>query len=549
MTANSPGDPNSWRGRAFYLSIAAIGGAQAVVSLDNVGVTILVRTIESDLHTTLTAVQYGVAGQLLVGAAFMMVAARLGDLLGRTRMFRLGLAVRLVGMVITVIAPNVFVFFLGRAVISGIGTALALVNGLAILGVTFSGSNRVKASAILTAGTAVTGIIGPLLAGGFAGSIGWRWFYVICAGISAIGLVLTRSTPRAPAVTSSERVDLAGVLLAVVAFSCMLLGIQQSTPWGLFQVRDAPFTIAGASPAPFLIVLGALLVIAFGWFEHMQRVRGRAVMFDVRILGNTFVRNSNLAVMAFGGVLFGVTFLVPVYLQVIEGLTPFESSLRTVAYGIGALVLAIGVTRLTRRFELRGLFSICVGFLIVAIVILSWEISPLPWGATPLGMFILGCGLSLTKGPLNVATQAAVPSDERGRVSAMNETSWAIGGSLGVAIIGTLLLATLAAGAQNLVNTNRTASPEARAIAQGYIDRGLEFVPEKRVRELLEAQGLEQSDVDILTDSYKESANRALLYALGGAVVIAGLGLVFTRRLPRWNPIAEAIGAQGDPGP
>ncbi len=547
-TEQSPDHPNSWTGRAFYLAIAGIACAQGVVSLDNVGVTILVRTIEVDLDTTLTAVQYGVAGQLLFGAAFMMVAARLGDLLGRTRMFKVGLALRLVGMVVTVVAPNAFVFFLGRAAISGIGTALALVNGLAILGVTFSGANRVKASAALTAGTAATGIVGPLLAGAFAGSIGWRWFYVLCAVLTGTGLIVSRWTPVAPAVDRSQRIDLLGALLAIISFGCVLFGIQQSTPWGLFEVRDAPFTIAGQSPAPFLLILGALLVVGFGWFEHVRRVRGHAVLFDVRILRNHFVRNANLAVMTFGAVLFGVTFLVPVYLQVIQGLSPFESSLRTVAYGIGALVLAFGVTRLTRRFELRGLFSICIGFLALAIFVLGWEIGPLPWGATPLGMFILGCGLSLTKGPLNVATQAAVQPEGRGQVSAVNETSWAIGGSLGVAIIGTILLASLAAGAQGLVNSNTTASPQAREIAQGYIDRGLEFVPEKRVRELLDAQGLEQSDVDILTASYKRSANDALLYALGGAMAITLLGLVFTRRLPRWNPSANPVNTRGDPG-
>ena len=528
-----------WPRKRFVLAMAAITFAQGIATFDNAGIGTLARPIQFDLGTTLTAVQYGITGQLLFGAAFVLVASRFGDLFGRTRMLVIGLSLRLIGSIVTATAPNAFIFFLGRAVLGGIGTALALVSGLAIMGIVFIGATRVRASAMLVATTAAMTIAAPLLAGAFASTIGWRWFYVTCTALLAIGLAFTRLTPKVGPSAKSEKIDVIGALLAITALGCVVFGIQQTTQWGLISPRQSPFTIAGMSPVLFIIGLGLLLLVGFTWFEHTRRLAGHAVLFDIRLLRDRFVRTANLAVIGLSSLLFGVMFLVPVYLQIVEGLTPFQSGLRVIFYGLGALTMSMFTSRLSHRLPLRGIFTIAISAAIVSLFLLAWEMSPLPFGATPVGLFILGITLALSKGPLNVSTQRSVTADRRSQVGAVGESAWAMGGALGIAIIGTLLLASLSFGVQRLVVDDANVSPTARAITKSYLDSGLPFVSESRVRTVLGENGLDSQEIETLTDRYTTAADTALLLSLGGALLIALVTFGFIRRLPRKDPNAD----------
>ena len=539
-------DPSTWPRRRFLLAIAAILVAQATTSFDNAGITILVRPIQIDLGTTLTSVQYGVSGQLLFGAATVMVASRLGELFGRTRILMVGLVIRAIGAIITAAAPNALVFFIGRAACGGIGTALALVSGMAILGVRFAGPPRARASALIVGAVAVSTIAAPLLAGGFAGSIGWRWFYVICVCMWVVGIALVRYAPNIAASAASERVDLGGALLAVLAFGCLVFGIQQCTQWGLFEARNPPFTIADHSPSPFLIVIGLLLLGCFAWYEHTRRVAGRSILFDIRLLRDRYVRNAHITLSAIGAVLFGVTFLVPLYLQVVQGLSPFEASLRTVAYGVGALVMSLGVARIVATRVLRWINLTCIALLAVGLVLVAWEIGPIPWGAVPAGMFALGLGLSLSKGPMSVATQRAVPVEERGYVTAMSESAWAIGGALGVAVVGTIMLSTLTAGVLDLVRSDARLSTQAQEVVQYHADQGIPLVSISRVQTVLEDAGLPSAEVDTLVDHYASATNDALLWALAGAAIMLVIAIVSALRLPKADPYADPAQAPPD---
>ena len=528
------------RTRAFALAIATITISQSLAAFDASGVSTLARSIQLDLDTTLTNVQYGIAGQLLFAAAFMMVAARLGAIFGRTRVMVIGTAIRLVGAILVAIAPNAFVFFLGRGVFGGIGIALALLNGLAIVGMSFPADLRVKAASAAAAVTGAMLITAPLVAGTLASTIGWRWFYVICAIALTSALVLSVAMPRVAATAPSESVDLLGALLAVAAFGCVVFGIQQITPWGFWKVRIAPFTILGKSPAPFIIVLGLLLLAAFARFEHGRRHHDKPVLFDLRLLRNRFLRSGSLSMIRFGAVLFGTLFLVPIYLQVIQGLTPFQSSLRTFFYGCGAFILALLFKRLAHRYALRNIFLLTCALIAIGLFALAWEISPLPWGATPIAMFFFGLSLSLTKAPLNVATQRAFPLKEHGQLSAMNESSWSLGGALGVAIIGTILLASLAGGIDERALDDPALSAQSKAITRKYLDAGVPFIPETRVRTVLTNEGLPPDQIDRLVTHYERSANLALLLAIVGSSVITMITVGFVTRLPKKDPEYEA---------
>lgn len=520
----------------FSLAIAAIMLMQATVILDAAGAPTLARAAQIDLGTDLTGIQYGIGGQLLFAAAFTMVASRLGAIFGRTRMFIIGIGVRVIGLALVIIAQNAVMFFIGRAVVGGIGTALALVNALAILGMTFEGKPRVKAAATGASVSAISAIIAPLIAGSFASTIGWRWFYVVCLTISCVAFVFVKYTPVIAATHPSERVDLVGALLAVISFGCVIFGIQQITPWGFIDDRGAPFTIAGRSPALPIVVVGVVLVLVFLRTEQRRGRAGRPVLFTIDLLRDPFVRTGNLALVGMGAILFGITFLAPIYLQIVSGLSPFQSGLRIAFYGIGALVMAHLFPRLSKSRSVRRLYSIALALIVIGILALLWEVGPVPWGIMPLAMASFGMALSLTKPPLNVATQRAVPPDERGNTTALSESGWALGGSLGIAIVGTILLASLATGVQESILDDTALSRQAKAVTEEYLDEGISIVPDARVRTVLTEEGISPDEIDVMANHYSDAAHSALLAAIGGTSILALLTFVAVRRLPGRDP-------------
>ncbi|MFM8861870.1 MAG: MFS transporter [Acidimicrobiia bacterium] len=535
----SDGD-QQWSPRRFYLAISAIMLVQTVIVLDGAGAPTLARAAQLDLGTDLTGIQYAIGGQLLFAAAFTMVASRLGAIFGRTRIFTLGIGVRALGFLLVLLASNAQVFFLGRAVFGGIGTALALVNALAILGVTFEGEPRVKAAATGASVFALSAIIAPLLAGMFASTIGWRWFYVVCLAINLLTFAFVRYTPVVAATHRSERVDLVGALLAVISFGCVIFGIQQITPWGFIENRNAPFTIAGRSPALAIVAIGILLVIVFIATEHRRGKADEPVLFNTELLRDRFIRNCNIALVGIGSILFGVTFLAPIYLQIVSGLSPFQSGLRISFFGIGALVMSRLFPRISRTRSVRTLFSIGMAMIVLGLLALVWEIGPVPWGAMPLAMVLFGLTLSLSKTSINVATQRAVAPPERGNTTALSESGWALGGSLGIAIVGTILLASLASGIQNSILEDATLSREAKAVTEEYLDEGISIVPDARVRTVLTEEGLGQNEVDVIADHYKRSANSALLASIAGSSILALFTYAAVRRLPKRDPVFSA---------
>lgn len=530
------GQPSPTNSRTFALAILPILLVQAVVLLDISGVSTMARTIQADLQTNLTGIQYGIGGQLLFAAAFMMVAARLGSVFGRKKIIVIGVALRITGTVIVLVSQSAVEFFVGRAVFCGISTAFVIVNGLAIIAGTSPDAKRVRAASLLSAIGATTLIIAPLLGGLFASTIGWRWFYAVGLIVSITALLFTPFLPYRIATTGRGPIDLLGAILAIISFGCVIFGIQQITPWGLNHVRNPPFTIWGRSPAPFIVVLGLLLLGAFGWFESWRRNTGRAVLFDTRLLRNRFVRTGDLAAMSVSSILFGVFFLVPVYLQIVQGLTPFQSSLRTVAYGIGAFLMSRLFSRLSNRLSMRGMFLLATAAIAIATVLLVWEVTPLPFGALPLAMFVFGLALSTSKPALQVGTQRVVAIEDRGQLSAMNEASWSLGGALGIAIIGTLLLAALNSGIQQNMLSDPKLSSESKAVVQEYLDRGISIVPDARVRTVLIEEGVAPDQIEIMSGHYADAAKNALIASALGIGVLALFALGFVLGLPRRDP-------------
>jgi len=530
------GEPDPWTRRTFALALAPIMLAQGMVIFDTAGVSTLARTIQLDLRTSLTGVQYGIGGQLLFAAAFMMVAARLGAVLGRKKMVIFGVALRILGTIVILFSQNATMFFLGRAVLCGISTSFVIVNGLAIIAASFVDARRVKAASVSAAVVAVALISAPLAGGMFASTVGWRWFYLVVLVGSVAAMCFTPFLPRIAPTTSEGRVDFLGAILAIISFGCVIFGIQQITPWGLNHVRNPPFTIFGKSPAPFIVVLGLLLLVAFGLFETWRRNTGRPVLFDTKMLRNHFVRTGNLALTGIASILFGTFFLVPVYLQIVQGLSPFESSLRTVFYGIGAFTMARLFSRLSQRFSLRGMFFITMGVIALGTALLAWDITPLPYGALPVAMFCFGLALSSSKPALQVATQRVVPLEDRGQLAAMNEAGWSLGGALGIAIVGTLLLAALTSGIQQNMLSDSRLGPEAKAVVQKYIERGIAIVPDTRVRTILTNEGISKGEIEIMSDHYSDAATWALLASVLGTSILALISFGFVLRLPKKDP-------------
>lgn len=518
------------------MSVAALVVSQFVIVVESAGIATMPRAIAVGLHSNLTGVQFSIGGQLLFAAAFMTFAAHLGSVYGRRRIIVVGIVLRIVGTVMMVVAPNMGVFFLGRAVLCGISMACIMVNGLALVGKAFNDESRVRYSAMIAATVGLGFVVGPFIGGAMASTFGWRWFYVVILPLTVIAAVLSPLVPRVDRDATEKSLDLLGAGLAVTSFGCIIFGIQQFTTWGLLTPRSPPFTIIGHSPAPFVVLVGFVLLFSFGQYESRRRRRGRPVVFDTSLLRKRFIRGADLALIGTASVVLGALFLVPVYLQVGQGMGPLATSLRMVFYGLGAFVLSRLYSRISAGRSLRTMFLISSGFAALGALGLVWEIGPIHGGALPLAMGCFGMALSSARPSLQVATQRAVAARERGQVSAMNESAWFLGGALGVAIVGTVLLVTLSVGLERSILRNSAIGPEAEAVSEEFLDRGVAIVSDERVREKLTDAGVSPHDVAIITDHYSHSADTALLAAGLATAVLVVLTGATALRLPRRDP-------------
>ena len=258
--------------------------------LDSSVMNVSISQIVEDLNTTVTGVQSAITMYTLVMAAFMLVGAKLGDILGRDRAFGLGLGVYGLGSLITALSPNLTVLLIGWSGIEGLGAVLVIPAIAALTAANYEGKERAFAYSMIGGAAGAAIAAGPLIGGYVTTTWSWRYVFVGEVVVVIAVLVVHRLMKRAPKPSDPPRLDYGGAALSAVALGLIVFGILKSSTWGWIRPVAAPtisghkITPLGFSVVPFLI-MGGLIVLGcfFAWEERRERL-GRSTLLNRALL-------------------------------------------------------------------------------------------------------------------------------------------------------------------------------------------------------------------------------------------------------------------------
>jgi EmrB/QacA subfamily drug resistance transporter len=397
--------------------------AAFVTVLDGTIVNIALPSLAVELGATTRQLQWIVDAYLLVFTGSLLAAGSLGDRYGRRRALITGLLLFGVTSAFAGSVNSPGALIAGRAMM-GVGAALIYPATLAILTAVFTDPvERAKAIGIWAAVSGMAVAAGPITGGWLLEHFSWHSVFFVNLPVVAIGVVLTLWTVPESRDTETPRLDRTGFALSIAAITALVFTIIEAPEWGWLDRG----TVVGFG-------LAAALLTAFVRWE----LRVESPMLPVRIFENLRFSAASGAVTSAFFALFGFIFLVTQYFQFVRGYGPLEAGLRTipvaVSIALASIVAPMLVERVgTTRVVAGGLVSMSVGFLWV-----STASAATPYAEIVGQMIFLGIGLGATTAPATESIMGSLSVDKAGVGSAVNDTTRELGGTLGVAILGSV---------------------------------------------------------------------------------------------------------------
>jgi EmrB/QacA subfamily drug resistance transporter len=447
-----------------WWTLAAVSAGVFMLLLDVTIVNVALPDIERSLHASLSDLQWVINAYALSLAALLLTAGSLADLLGRRRVFAVGVAIFTAGSLLCGLAPSPLFLTLARAG-QGIGGAIMFATSLALLSNAFQGKERGVAFGVFGAVTGVAVAVGPVIGGLITSGLTWRWIFLvnIPIGIATIAAILLRveesRDPRA------QRPDWLGFLTFSTALFALVYGLIESNKHGW-----------GSTTVVVSLIASVVLLGAFVAAELLQS----APMFDFSLMRKpTFVGGLTSAFAISAGLFALLTYLV-LYLQNVLGYSAVETGVRLLAL-TGAIFVTAGVAgRLTSHVPTRLLIG--PGFaLIGAGLLLMRGLTPASdWTHLLPGMIVAGFGAGLVNVPLASTAVGVVEPARAGMASGINSTLRQVGIATGIAALGSIFASQLRDSvAASLAGTPVAAHAHqvADAISSGQVSGAIASAP------------------------------------------------------------------------
>ena len=407
-----------------WAALAVVCFGMFVTVLDGTIVNIALPSLSVDLGASTRQLQWIVDAYLLVFTGLLLAAGGIGDKFGRKRMLIIGLIVFGATSAFAGRAESAGQLIAGRALM-GIGAALIFPATLAIITNVFRDPReRAKAIGIWSATSGMAVAAGPITGGWMLEHFWWGSVFFVNVPITVLVAVATWFVVPESRESDAPRLDKVGLLLSIAAIASLVYTIIEAPEWGWASAR----TLAGFAVA--LVVLTAFV----RWELRVQHP-----MLPVKIFSNLRFSAASVAITAAFFALFGFIFLITQYFQLIRGYGPLEAGVRTLPVAISIAIAAITAPRFVQRIGTTqvvrgGLAMMSIAFLWIA---LRTEVDT-PYIEIVGQMIFLGVGLGATTAPATESIMGSLSADKAGVGSAVNDTTRELGGTLGVAIIGSV---------------------------------------------------------------------------------------------------------------
>lgn len=530
--------------KAGWGVIAMLAAAQFVMVLDTTVMNVSISQIVEDLNTTVVGLQTAITVYTLVMAAFMLIGGKLGDKWGARRAYAIGLLIYGAGSLTTALSPNLAVLLVGWSFIEGFGAVLVIPAIAALTAVTYSGRQRALAYGILGGVSGASAAIGPLIGGWVTANYTWRLVFATETAVVLLLMLFLRAIPATPG--RSTKLDLPGAFLSAAGLGLAVFGILRSSQWGWIGPKAAaPFTPLGLSPVFWLITGGIVLLWLFARREEKVMAAGNEPLLDLRLLDIPVLRAGLTTLLGQQFIIMSTFFVLPLYLQTVLGYDSLQTGITILPLSLSLFAFALGGSALTGRMSPKRIVEIgLIGMLIGEVLLIGFtgpDLRSLGFGAA---LALVGAGLGLLASQLGNINMSAVPSERGSEVGGLQGTAQNLGASLGTALIGSILIASLVGNFQTNVLANPALASVSNEIAAAA-EVNANFVTTEQVRTSAEQAGLSAEQTDAIVAEYAEAQITALKVAFAAIALFALLAFAYVHRLPKLAVLPAAD--QGTP--
>lgn len=436
--------------KASWLPLIAIAASMVMMYITSFGVNVLISSIVADLKTSVATIQLVIVAASLIAGSLMVTAGRLGDKLGKKKIFLTGVILYTIGLIVVVFSPNTTVFMIGWGVIWPAGMVLIIPNSIALIMYFYKGQQRAMAYGVYGAVLSAVAAVAPVVVGWLANMADWRMALAMSPVVGVLTIMITLKMPETER-DEGIKIDLTSVLLSMASFGLFLLTTTQAGHFGWFfesrplVLGSTEIDLMGLSIVPFLYIFSFGLFYMFILRGRKLQAGGEAPLLDASLLKNfPFTIGMSVAALFFL-VNAAMLFAVSVFLQAAAHFDPLQTAMVTLPFSAVLAVVSFTTPGLGKTIAPKWI--VAAGSLIMAagLMMVSSNVSTAmsTWDMLA-GMIVTGFGAGLMMAQGTSVTMMSVSPEQSGAASGLSETmKEVIGQGFAVALAGAIVFGTV----------------------------------------------------------------------------------------------------------
>jgi predicted MFS family arabinose efflux permease len=527
MSANLDEVKQSW----FPMVIIAMGQAQMSLNINALPVSI--SGIVAEFNVAPTTIGTAIVAYSLGVAGFIMLGAKLGQMFGSLKVFRFATILTLIGVSIVTFSPSALWLILGQ-LICGLAAAVIVPTLVVLIANNYRGKQQATALGMLGSVQAAASVTAFFMAGVIGDWLGWRYaFGLVIPWAFAVLVMSAKLKPVAP--LPGTKIDVVGVLLAATAIILVSFGFNNLNRWGLLTAGpNAPFDIFGLSPATLMIVVGVIgLQLFLAWTQKREAAK-LTPLLSLEVLESRQERGAAFAMAMIVVLGNAMTFLAPLYIQMVQGRSSFDTAVAMIPYQLAVFTAAMVVVRFYDRFSprqiARGAFAlVAAGMAWLSFAMFNEWSNPL----VVAGLIMVGIGQGALVTLLFNVLVTSSPKERAGDVGALRGTVNNLSAGVGTAIAGALVVGIMSANINRAVVDHPELPPS--LVAQVDLNN-LTFISNDRLVASMARTTATPEQVEAASRVNADARLRALKLTFWLLSLLALLMIVPSRMLPGYRP-------------
>ena len=503
---NEKVNENSW------IPLMVVACATFIIAVDTSFMNVSISQISANLNTDVSTIQMIVSFYTLITAALILLSTKLQDIVGKKKLFLIGVVLFGIGTFIAAISLSDTMLFVGWSVIEGVAGALMVPAIVSIISGTYSGKKRTIALATLGIMGAVANAFGPLLGGVITTFLSWRFAFAFELIIIFFILGMQNKIPNFKPTESKNDLDIIGAVISSIGLVLLVFGI-------LTLSKDINISVA-------VMILGLIVLAIFIWYELKRKRAGKVPLLDVDLFKDKNLRVGASIKLLYNLTLKGGLFVIFLFFQTVLQLNAFDTGLASLPLTTGLLIFSLTTPRLIGKLNHKTLMAIGCIISIVGCLILSYQfrLNTTMLDLIP-GQFLFGAGIGFVMALTVDVALFDIPAESQNNASGIVSTGETLGSSMGTAIIGIILILGVMGGISTAVDTY---APEHSGDEQFHQDVYDYFQKVGNIDDVKAQDSIIVNTADIIIQN-------AMAFVMQVLAIIIGVILILTLRIKDKN--------------